>query len=304
MIMIEHKVMKDLAIIILNYNSSDKIVNQVTKLMDEGISSSNFYIVDNNSEKKDKYNLFDFTKSNNLNFIQSIENGGYAEGNRLAIEKSVEDKKNYFLILNPDIEIAGSIVQNLYNAMIEDEELYILGPRICEKENREIIFSDGGKLNTSNFFEANHINIGKNIKDIEMPTFNYDIDYINGSAMMFKKELLNLIGRMREDFFMYYEETEWCYRLDKVPNAKQAIMTSMVVYHELSKDDPFKKFYLTRNRIFMCRLHNLPHQKLVMHLLYESQKSLFNKKSHFTYNIQLFFSQLRAILQGEFRKLD
>ena len=44
--MIGSKLMEDLAIIILNYNSSDKIVVQVNKLVDEGLSSSIFYIVD------------------------------------------------------------------------------------------------------------------------------------------------------------------------------------------------------------------------------------------------------------------
>lgn len=296
--------MENLAIVILNYNSSDKIINQVMHLMNGGINASNFYIIDNNSNIQNKNKIQTFVKTHQLNFIQSTENGGYAKGNRLALEKALSDNKLYFLIINPDIEISALVIRQLYDSISNDENLFILGPRICDKEDREIIFSDGGKLNKDRFFEASHINVGKNINEVEIPLFNYDIDYINGSAMMFRKESINLLGMMREDFFMYFEEAEWCYRLKKTQNAKQAIITSLVVYHELSKTDLFKKFYMTRNRIFMCRLYKIPHKKLIMHFLYEAQKDLFNKKRNFVYNIRLFFSQLRAILEGEFRNLN
>ena len=296
--------MENLAIVILNYNSSDKIINQVMHLMNGGINASNFYIIDNNSNIQNQNKIQTFVKTHQLNFIQSTENGGYAKGNRLALEKALSDNKLYFLIINPDIEISALVIRQLYDSISNDENLFILGPRICDKEDREIIFSDGGKLNKDRFFEASHINVGKNINEVEIPLFNYDIDYINGSAMMFRKESINLLGMMREDFFMYFEEAEWCYRLKKTQNAKQAIITSLVVYHELSKTDLFKKFYMTRNRIFMCRLYKIPHKKLIMHFLYEAQKDLFNKKRNFVYNIRLFFSQLRAILEGEFRNLN
>ena len=296
--------MENLAIVILNYNSSDKIINQVMHLMNGGINASNFYIIDNNSNIQNQNKIQTFVKTHQLNFIQSTENGGYAKGNRIALEKALSDNKLYFLIINPDIEISALVIRQLYDSISNDENLFILGPRICDKEDREIIFSDGGKLNKDRFFEASHINVGKNINEVEIPLFNYDIDYINGSAMMFRKESINLLGMMREDFFMYFEEAEWCYRLKKTQNAKQAIITSLVVYHELSKTDLFKKFYMTRNRIFMCRLYKIPHKKLIMHFLYEAQKDLFNKKRNFVYNIRLFFSQLRAILEGEFRNLN
>lgn len=48
--------MDNLAIIILNYNSSSKIITQVNKLKEEGINPSAFYIVDNDSAENDKKN--------------------------------------------------------------------------------------------------------------------------------------------------------------------------------------------------------------------------------------------------------
>ncbi|MCJ8153625.1 glycosyltransferase family 2 protein [Chryseobacterium sp. SSA4.19] len=295
--------MNSLAIIILNYNSTDKIVNQVSKLIGEGIDTSSFYIVDNDSTPDHQTKLKEYTTNKQLNFIQSGENSGYAKGNRLAIEKAIHDNKHYFLILNPDIEISNEVVENLYNIIKRNENLFFVGPRICDKYDREFIFSDGGKVDVDNFFEASHTNGGKKINEVEIPEFNTAIDYVNGSAIMFKKETLDLIGLMRDDFFMYFEETEWCYRLKNIPNAKQAIITTQIAYHEMSKQDTFQNFYMTRNRIFLCRLYKLPHKKLISKFLYEAQKKLFSTKGNFTTNFLNFISQIKAVFEGEFKKL-
>lgn len=295
--------MNDLAIIILNYNSSDKVINQVNKLLDEGLDSSAFYIVDNASNQNDIINLENYTKNKHLEFLQSKDNGGYAKGNKLAIEKALNDNKIFFLILNPDIEISSSVIISLYNIIKNDHNLYFVGPRICDKFDREYIFSDGGRVSVENFFEASHTNGGRKIDEVEIPEFNVNIDYVNGSAIMFKKETLDLIGMMREDFFMYFEETEWCYRLKNIPDAKQAIITTQIAYHEMSKQDTFQNFYMTRNRIFLCRLYKLPHQKLISKFLYEAQKKLFSSKGNFKTNLVTFASQVKAVFEGEFKKL-
>lgn len=295
--------MKDLAIIILNYNSSQKIVDQVNRLKAQGVDPSSLYIVDNYSSPDDREKLRKYTSNNQLHFIQSQENGGYAKGNRLAIDKALNDNKNYFLILNPDIEISYQVVQGLYDALANESNLYFVGPRICDKFDREYIFSDGGKVDMDLYFKASHTNGGEKISDVTIAEINTDIDYVNGSAMMFKKETLDLIGMMREDFFMYFEETEWCYRLKSIPYAKQAIITTLIAYHEMSKQDDFQNFYMTRNRIFLCRLYNLPHSKLISDFLYQAQKKLFNKKGSFKDNLTTFISQLKAITEGKFKKL-
>lgn len=295
--------MDNLAIIILNYNSSSKIITQVNKLKEEGINPSAFYIVDNDSAENDKKKLQDYTSYHTLNFTQSQENGGYAKGNILAFEKALNDKKKYFLILNPDIEISYSVVEGLYDRIKNDENLYFVGPRICDKFDRELIFSDGGNISKDHFFEASHTNGGKKINEVNITEFNTNIDYVNGSALMLKKETLDLVGMMREDFFMYFEETEWCYRLKKIPNAKQAIITTLIAYHEMSKQDDFQNFYMIRNRIYLCRLHGLKYGSLILDFIYKAQKILFSKKGDFKTNVATFTSQLRAIFEGAFNKL-
>lgn len=61
---------------------------------------------------------------------------------------------------------------------------------------------------------------------------------------------------MNEDFFMYYEESEWCYRLKTQSNFKLAIDTDVVAYHEMSDKGSFYQYYMTRNQIWLTRMYN------------------------------------------------
>ena len=42
-----------------------------------------------------------------------------------------------------------------------------------------------------------------------------EVDWINGAFLMVKKEAIEKAGLMDEDFFLYFEEIEWCSRLRK-----------------------------------------------------------------------------------------
>ncbi|RMZ58218.1 glycosyltransferase family 2 protein [Chryseobacterium nematophagum] len=246
--------MNDLAIIILNYNSFDDTSREVNSLLAEGVTPQSIYIVDNNST--DKENIKTLGAQKQINYILSDHNGGYAYGNNLAIKKAVEDGKNYFLLLNPDIEISLATIKQLYNGLKEFSDIGIIGPRICYRNDRNKIFSDGGLLFPEKGFMGGHANGEQNKESIKMPVYNYDIKYVDGSALMFRKEILDEIGFMNENFFMYYEESEWCLRLLKNTGWKIAVKTQCEAYNLASNKGSFYEYYMTRNRIWVCRLYN------------------------------------------------
>lgn len=246
--------MTDIAIIILNYNSFDDTSREVNFLLNEGLAKKSIYVVDNNSGDKGKIEKFGYQKQ--INFILSDHNGGYAYGNNLAIKKAIEDGKKYFLLLNPDIEISRETIEQLYKDLTEFPEIGIIGPRICFRNDRNKIFSDGGLLFPEKGFMGGHTNSDKDKESIEISHYNYNINYVDGSALMFRKEILDTIGFMNEDFFMYYEESEWCIRLLKNTNWKIAVNTKCEAYNLASNKGSFYEYYMTRNRIWICRLYN------------------------------------------------
>ncbi|SDG59159.1 glycosyltransferase family 2 protein [Epilithonimonas hungarica] len=246
--------MNDLAIIILNYNSFDDTNREINSLLNENFPEKAIYVVDNNS--KDKELIKELGCQKNVNIILSDHNGGYAYGNNLAIKKAIEDGKNYFLLLNPDIEISVDNIKRLYDNLREFTNIGIIGPRICYRNDRNKIFSDGGLLFPEQGFMGGHTNSEEDKRNVITQHFNYNINYIDGSALMFRKEIIDEIGSMNEDFFMYYEESEWCMRLLKNTKWKIAVNTKCEAYNIASNKGSFYEYYMTRNRIWICRLYN------------------------------------------------
>ncbi|MBW7675742.1 glycosyltransferase family 2 protein [Chryseobacterium sp. LJ756] len=246
--------MNDLAIIILNYNSFNDTSREVDSLLEQGFPEKSIYVVDNDSKDRAEIEQLGFSK--NIHTVLSNYNGGYAYGNNLAIKKALGDGKNYFLLLNPDIEISVAVIKKLYSDLQEFPELGMIGPRICYRDERNKIFSDGGLLFPEKGFMGDHINYEKYKENVNTSYYNYNINYVDGSALMFRKEILNDVGFMNEAFFMYYEESEWCLRLLAKTNWKIAVNTQQEAYNLFTQRSSFYQYYMTRNRIWLCRLYN------------------------------------------------
>ncbi|EKB61117.1 hypothetical protein HMPREF9700_00612 [Bergeyella zoohelcum CCUG 30536] len=264
-----------IAIISLNYNSLTDTIRQLSFLLQEGVPASCFYVVDNHSS--DQKELDNFCSRKCIRFIPSFKNGGYAYGNNLAIRNAIQDGKDVFLLLNPDIEISKYTITKLYEKLVDCSDLQIIAPRICDKYQRDLIYSDGGIITPHRAWDDHvHYNILKSQvkKNIGI---NVDIDYVNGSVMMFKKEVLEIIGYMREDFFMYYEETEWCYRLKKYPQYKIGVFTEVEAYHQMSDKGSFFHYYVTKNRIWFFRIHGFKYGKAVKKMFTSAFKAIFRK---------------------------
>ncbi|SDQ85236.1 hypothetical protein SAMN05421664_2844 [Chryseobacterium soldanellicola] len=246
--------MKDLAIIILNYNSFEDTSREVNALLSQNCPVKSIYIVDNNSGDKDK--IAEFGLQKNINFIVSDTNGGYAYGNNLAIKEAIKDGKKYFLLLNPDIDIDIATIETLYKDLQKKSDIGVVGPRICYRNDKNKIYSDGGLLHPEKGFMGEHVHFNINKSDAQSQPYNYQIDYVDGSVFMFRKELLDEVGFMNEKFFMYYEESEWCLRVLKKTKWKLAVNTTVSAFNIYSEKGSFYEYYMTRNRFWLCRLYN------------------------------------------------
>lgn len=288
--------MDDLAIIILNYNSFEDTQREVNSLLNEGISQQSIYVVDNHS--KDRKEIEKLGLQKQINYILSDYNGGYAFGNNLAIKNAIEDGKSYFLLLNPDIEISRSTISQLYSDLKEFPDIGIIGPRICYRNIRDRIFSDGGLLFPEEGFQGGHTNSEQDKNHVNAPHYNYNIKYVDGSALMFRKEILDDVGLMNTSFFMYYEESEWCLRLLKNTKWKIAVNTQCEAFNLASDKGSFYEYYITRNRIWMCRLYDGNLKYVTKERWKFARKALKKRK------FSMAKAYIKGILDGLYSNLD
>lgn len=288
--------MKDLAIIILNYNTFSDTKRQVSALLLESCPEESIYVVDNAS--LDKPHLITLSAQTGINLILSDKNGGYAYGNNLAIKKAIADGKNIFLILNPDIEISLLTIEKMYHRLNALSDVGILGCRICYRTSKNIIFSDGGLLFPEKGYMGAHFNANQSTENNENGGLNYHLDYVDGSVLMFKKQVLDEIGFLNEAFFMYYEESEWCLRLLKNTDIKIAVDTCCEAYSLYSEKGTFYEYYMTRNRIWLCRLYNGNKKYVVKERLKLARKAF--KKGEF----RMAMAYFKGVINGIYSKVN
>lgn len=148
-------------------------------------------------------------------------NVGFARANNHAMSIA---KGETFLLLNSDTLVHDNSIGNTFIDLTRS------GYGAC---GAQLLNEDGSPQISGNYFMKGSINfwlaipyVGKllkfagklaSVKKPNVPDSNaaVEVDWINGAFLMVKKEVVERVGKMDEDFFLYAEETEWCYRIGK-----------------------------------------------------------------------------------------
>lgn len=253
--------MKNVSIITVNYNQP-----QATEELLDSIIELNTYpqleiiVVDNGStinrvpEWTSRYPRF--------KFIRSEKNLGFAGGNNIGIAESNCD---YLFLINNDTVITEKLVDKLVNFLDENPEYGIVSPKIrYYTPNTMLQYAGFTKMN---FYTARN----KCISQYETDNGQYDqlgklTYYAHGAAMMLRKDLVNSIGLMPEDYFLYYEEMDWC-EMFKRAGYKTGLCINALIYHKESlatgKNSRLKDYYMNRNRLLFVRRNAKPLELLV-----------------------------------------
>lgn len=225
----------DVSIIIVNYKTSILTIQCIESIYKytTGINYE-IIVVDNYSQDNSKHIITN--KFNPINFISLEENIGYGRANNIGIKNA---KGTYLLILNNDTIFTENVAEKLFLHLEEDNEISAAGV--------QLYYEDGSKqLSGSKFvllglnilltfpyiaptvkYLSNQLNIKKphptQSKGIEI------VDWISGAFMFVRKKAIEKVGAFDEDFFLFSEEAEWCYRLQK--EGKIAIFPELSLIH-------------------------------------------------------------------------
>ncbi|GGI25674.1 glycosyl transferase [Pedobacter mendelii] len=187
-----------------------------------------------------------------LIYVRSAQNLGFAGGNNLGIKKATGD---YLLLLNNDTEITSNTIDVLVSEMETNAEIGLLSPMILYYDQPDTIQYAG-------FTEMNYLTCrNSGIGSMQQNKGQFDNDsretgYCHGAAMMCRRSDLEHVGLMAAEFFLYYEELDWCERFKKA--GKKIWFTGKTkIYHKESmsvgKESAIKTYFMTRNRMLFIR---------------------------------------------------
>lgn len=153
------------------------------------------------------------------------ENLGCAGGNNLGW---LNARGDYVLFLNPDTQMEPACVAELILPLIQDKTIGITGAKMYFPGGR-IIQHAGGIVHPNGM--TNHHGAGE--EDRGQCDVVRDVDYVTGAGLAMRREMLNTLGGLDEDYFpAYYEEVDLCLRVRKAGYRVVYIPTAVLVHHE------------------------------------------------------------------------
>lgn len=209
-----------LSVIIVNYNVQH-FLEQCLQSVFKAIQNieAEVWVVDNNSVDGSIAMIKE--KFTNVKLVASKDNLGFSKGNNLAIKQS---KGEYTLLLNPDTLVEEDTFEKVIRFMDSNPIAGGLGVKMVDGKGNFLpeskrslptpsvafykIFGLSSLFPKSKRFGKYHCgNLDKNK--------NHEIEILSGAFMLMRKEALDKVGLLDEDFFMYGEDIDLSYRLIK-----------------------------------------------------------------------------------------
>jgi hypothetical protein len=248
------------SIIILNWNGWQDTLECFDSLSKITYPNYDVVILDNNStnESVEKITGWIANKRTAISykFIINSQNTGFAGGNNPGIEYAVKNKSDYILLLNNDTIVDPGFLEKLVKVGESDKAIGIIGPKIYYETDKNRIWFGGGEFNW--FSGGRHLDFDK-LDDNPLDEATKEINFMTGCALLIKREVVEKIGLMNEDFFLYYEDTEWSLRA-KENGYKIIYAPGSHIWHKVSrsvkpKTNPVVHYYHIRNALLLSKLH-------------------------------------------------
>ena len=216
--------MNDLSVLILTYNSSLYIEECFKSLVQElpGLKTEIIFIENNSSDNT--LSLIETIANSpipeniEIKLIKNEQNNGYARGNNQGLEIA---SGKQILLLNPDVVMQPNSLKCLMKVLEEDPSIGMAAPQFlypngqiqpsCRRfpNYRSVIYK---ALGLTTLFPKNRSINGWKMGDFSH-TYRKNVDQPMTACVLLKREVLDEVGVMDEQFVMFFNDVDWCKRI-------------------------------------------------------------------------------------------
>lgn len=272
----------NIAVIIVNYNNADLTIKCLESIFNLEQQPKDIIVVDNSSYEYDRItsewrnlshiykriphylctSLEKFPSTGDV-FISLKVNNGFSFANNIAIKSCLQRNTGYkgFWIVNNDTILDRHSLKNICKRMNSFPLIDICGSTILFLQNKNMIqCASGGCISritgrTQNILENTSL---RQYSSVEQLKIESKLDYINGASLFISMNVIQTIGLLSEEYFLYYEDCDFCIRA-KRHNFYLGWAPDSIIYHAdgaSSKKSPKKlEYYSTRSRLYFLKNH-------------------------------------------------
>lgn len=274
-------------IVILHYGEIENTLNcleSVSKLEKKGMKTK-VILVNNDFTSEESWllrlNRISLPPSEeDIKVINNSKNLGFAAGVNIGIKEALKDKKtDYILLLNNDTIVSPDLLVLLLKTPAD-----IVSPVIKYKNQfGQWRYDCGGMINRW-IGRTKHLELESRIRQA---AGGYEsginkIDYVSGCCMFVKREVFEKIGFFDENYFMYFEDVDFCTRatrsgLQILVNPDTTIV-HLKDHRYKQKDFKTIKYLIKSNYIFLRKYSGARFIFGLFYLLYLSLKLILGRK--------------------------
>ena len=247
----------DLSIIIVNYNVKEFLQNLLLSIEKASVNiSKEIIIVDNASN--DGSVEFLKEKFSGVKLIENTKNVGFGKANNQALEIATG---KFILLINPDAVVSEDTFEKMISFFEENPEAGLAGCKIlnpdgtlqlaCRRSFPGPWTSFCKVTGLSSLFPNSKLFARYNLTYLDTEQ-TYEVDAISGSFMMMRKEVYKKVGGFDDDFFMYGEDLDLCYRIQKADYKVFYVHMTQIIHY---KGESTRRSSLDETRVFYNAMH-------------------------------------------------
>jgi GT2 family glycosyltransferase len=204
----------DFSILIVNWNTKDYLIHCLESIFQKAKAPSwEVIVIDNGSQDGSRAEVRKRFPS--IDLVENPNNVGFAKAMNQGVKKA---SGKYILLLNPDTEIKEGAFERLLAFMSVHPMVGATGAQLLNP--------DGSRQNSiANFPTLATELLNKSLlrwlfpkkfpgKGKEYPE-PIEVDSVIGACLMVSRKAIEEIGFLDENYFLFLEETDWCYRMKK-----------------------------------------------------------------------------------------
>lgn len=268
-----------ICIILVNYGGKTD-TEECVKSIKLNDSEYKIIIVDNGSvDGKVVYN--DVIDRQCCEIIYLDDNIGFAAGNNVGIEHAKKYNPEYVMLLNNDTVICEDCLSLLVEKAKEYNDQAVLTTKIVYHDDNDYIWYGGCEFNE----DLGEYKI-RGLRDKDRDDYNKElyVDYVTGCVMFIPINILEIVGKMSEEYFLYYEDADYCQRI-KTCGYRMAYIPSITIYHKESRSTKrgsnLYHYYVLRNYLIYIRKYSNQKLRYILKKLYYSLKDALGKRMSF-----------------------
>jgi hypothetical protein len=233
-----------IGLVTITYNSADVLRPFLDCVWRQTHNNLVLYVVDNASQDA-TCSILEKENDLRLQIINNSTNFGVAKANNQGIESAIADGCDQVLIINNDVEFETTLIEKLLQVQAE-KSCSLVTPKMMYFDNPNHIWYAGSWF----IKKKGYLPLHRGMKQLDEGQYDeiVEVEYAPTCCLLAKKKVFQDIGLMDEKYFVYFDDTDFSYRVWKDRRHKIFYYPDIKFYHKVGSLT--KSFNKEQEKIF------------------------------------------------------